>query len=421
MSTRQGAAPVARWPTLPAGPGVQTVWTILSWAVPLLLLAWSARLVFLEGYLLRAPGGFDGAFNKTVTGQMGSTGEAWDGTGLFYGPIFVLEYVWLTGPDRLTLPDIARLDFVLFAASFVATWWAIFAAVRPRLLILVLGLWLGHHTSVELFANTAHLEALELTAMAVGLLLAVRGRAVGAGLSLGLAAATKMLPLVFFPYLALMRQWRMLAGAVAVAGGLFLVACRVQGVSPWDGALMLADQKGNITKLDSSEYEYSITADLIRTFRGAAPAPTEDQARLAIGLHRALAGLVGVCVGWLVWRTPVAGRAWAVVFGLLGATMLVATPSSHIFYFVFLLPGSTAALGLLLERRLTRGVVPLWLALGASYVMSGFDQPFLLFQRLLGVGGAVAQHWFDWHFPNLALVLALLVFARLLRLSRSSR
>jgi Glycosyltransferase family 87 len=418
MSTREQAAQTARWPAFSLGSGGHLVWLVLSWGVPIALLAWSARLVLLEGYLLRAPGGFDGAFNKTVSGR---ATEFWDGTGLFYGPVFVLEYVWLIAPERLQLPEFARLDFVLFGASFVATWLAVFRALRPRLLLLVLGLWLAHHATVEVFANTAHLELLELACMCVALALAVRGRTTGAGASLGLAAATKMLPLVFFPYLALARKWRMLLAAVCVGGGLFLLACWVQGVSPWDGALMLADQKGNITKLDSSEYEYSITADLIRTFKGSAAAPTEDQARVAIALHRAISLVVGLAVAWLFWRTPIAGRfGWGLAFGLVAATMLVATPSSHIFYFVFLLPGWTAALALLVSRRLSRGVALCWLALVASYVMSGFDQPFLAAQRLFGIGGVVPQHWFDWHFPNLALLLALLVFGRLLRLSRSS-
>jgi hypothetical protein len=420
MSTREQAAQPARWswPFSP-GSGRHWAWCLVSWGVPIALLVWSARLVLLEGYLLRAPGGFDGAFNKTVSGR---ATEFWDGTGLFYGPLFVLEYVGLIAPGRVQLADFARLDFVLFASGFAATWSAVFGAFRPRLLALVLALWLAHHATVEVFANTAHLEVLELTCLCVALLLVVRGRLVGAGLSLGLAAATKMLPLVFWPYLALQRQWRMLVAAVGLAGGLFLLTCWVQGVSAWDGALMLADQKGNITKLDSSEYEYSITADLIRTFKGSAATPTEDQARLAIGIHRGISVVVGVWVAWLLWRTPLQSRLpWGLAFGLIAATMLVATPSSHIFYFVFLLPGWTAAVAVLLRRPLTRGVVPLWLALGASYVMSGFDQPFLAAQRLFGVGGVVPQHWFDWHFPNLALLLALLVFGGLLRLSRSSR
>jgi hypothetical protein len=282
--------------------------------------------------------------------------------------------------------------------------------------MVVLALWLAHHATVELFANTAHLEALELMCLCVALWLVVRGRCVGAGLSIGLAAATKTLPLVFFPYLALRREWRVLLAACCLAGGLFLLACWVQGVSPWDGALMLADQKGNITKLDSSEYEYSITADVIRTLKGSAAAPTEDQARLAIGVHRALAAVVGLFVACLFAWTSISGRAWGLAFGLVATTMLVATPSSHIFYFGFLLPGWTAALAVLLARPLTREVVPLWLALIASYVMSGFDQPFLAAQRLLGVGGVVPEHWLDWHFPNLALLLALLVFSRLLAL-----
>src|ERR687883_298995 len=126
MSTREQAAQTARWPSwffsqFSLGSGRQLAWWLLSWGVPIALLAWSARLVVLEGYLLRAPGGFDGAFNKTISGR---ATEFWDGTGLFYGPLFVLEYVGLIAPERLGLADFARLDFLLFAVSFGATWWA---------------------------------------------------------------------------------------------------------------------------------------------------------------------------------------------------------------------------------------------------------------------------------------------------------
>src|SRR5918911_1647519 len=124
MSSREQAAQTAHWwPAFSLGPVWRVGWLVLSWAVPIALLVWSARVVVLEGYLLRAPGGFDGAFNKTVSGR---ATEFWDGTGLFYGPLFVLEYVWVIAPERLALPDFARLDFVLFGVSFLAAWWAVF-------------------------------------------------------------------------------------------------------------------------------------------------------------------------------------------------------------------------------------------------------------------------------------------------------
>src|SRR5437016_5721612 len=84
----------------------------------------------------------------------------------------------------------ARLDYVLFATAFVCTWLALVGMAKPRLALVALACWLGHHASVEAFANTAHLEVLELAFICGALLLLVRGHPRAAGAGIGLAAAT---------------------------------------------------------------------------------------------------------------------------------------------------------------------------------------------------------------------------------------
>ena len=79
---------------------------------------------------------------------------------------------------------------------------------------------------------------------------------------------------------------------------------------------------------------------------------------------------------FVLWRASPRGRGLALAFGLVEATLLVVTPSSHIHSFVFLLPGLDGS-----GRRVDPAPVSwttggIWVALAVSYVLIGFDQPF---------------------------------------------
>lgn len=387
------------------------VWLALSWAVPLALLVWAVRLVAIEGYLDELPKGFSGDFNSAVTGA-GLEGDWWAGRGLFYGPLFVLEWLLILRPGYVSVADVARLDVLLFGAAFACTWLALFDGWRPRLLLLVLALWLANYVTVALFASAQHLEALELLFLALALLLLVRGRPGAAGLSLGLAVATKTLPLVFLPYLAIQRRWRVLGWAAGLAGALFLIACLVQRVSAWDGALMLLNQGTNLEKTKSTPYEVGLRAFFIRLLTNGRGEPTPEQTFVAFSLHAIIAVATTVLVARLAWRASPGARSLSLVWGLISATMLVVAPVTHVFYFVFLLAGWTTALAELLEHPLDWLSVIQWAALAASYVFTGFDQPFVLLQRSVGVGQGVLDHWLD--FLPLGLLLSIAVQASLL-------
>ena len=376
----------------------------LSWLAVIAALLWAVRLVVLEGYIYEIPNNFLGDFTRTAS--LGA--PTWfDGNNLFYGPIFVFEYKFLFDPHILTAAGFARLDFVLFGIAFVCCWLAFVGPRRPRLALLVLAAWLGHHMSVEAFANTAHLEVLELALLSVALLLAVRGYQPMAGGALGLAIATKTLPGVFLPYLAITRQWRFLIGAVLTAGVPFLAVCWMLRITPWDGALQLIYQGGNLTKLDYTEYEYGPRAEIARFLAGDGGSLSAAQAQLAVTLHLMLALAVTLFAAGVLARARLVGTGYGLMFGLISVVMLVASPSVHAPYYIFLLPGWTAALAELLHRPLSRRTGALWAALLMAYVLTGFDQPFFLMQRVLGFGMVVPQHWYAWHLPDIGLLLTL--------------
>jgi hypothetical protein len=403
-----------------AGPsvGLSLVQTLLSWAIPIAFLIWAARLAVLEGYLYEIEGNFLGDFTRTAA--LGAP-TWWTGQGIFYGPIFVLEYRFLLAPQLLTGADFARFDFILFAVAFACCWLALIGMSRPRLAIFVLAAWLAHHMSIEAFANTAHLEILELAFISIAILLAVRGFERGAGAALGLAVATKTLPGLFLPYLALTRRWRMLAGAVAVSGVIFLAVCWIQGMTPWDGAYALIYQGGNLTKLEYSEYEYTPRAEIARMLAGEGGVVTAEQAQWAIRLHWVIAIVTIVFVGWVLRGTRSVTRSYGLMFGLVAAAMLLVAPSAHAAYYIFLLPGWTAILAELVRKPLTIATAGLWLVLVIAYTFTGFDQPFFLSQRLFGFGRTVPEHWLAWHLPTLGLVLTMASIAVLLRVEYPNR
>jgi alpha-1,2-mannosyltransferase len=374
---------------------------LVSWLLSLAFLVWAARLAILEGYVYEIPKGFSGDFVATL-----NLAFPWwfDGTNIFYGPIFVLEYRLLVAPRLLQAADFARLNFVLLGAAFVCTWLATFGRRQPRLAVVILGLWLAYHGTVEALANTAHLEMLELAMIALALVLATRRRPGLAGVALGVAVAAKTLPALFLPYLALTRRWRMLACAAAVSAGLLLAVCWLQSVSPWQGALDLLYQGGNLTDIEYTEYAYTVRADVARVLTAGQGTLSADQARLAIATHAAVGLSVMVLVGLVLVRARRARRHDALSTGVVAATMLVVAPSAHPASFIFLLPGLTAGAAEVLARTRSVHTIGLAAALAAGFIFSGFDQPFFLSQRLLGIGGVVPAHWLSWHLPTLALL-----------------
>jgi Glycosyltransferase family 87 len=391
------------------------LWPVVSWAAVLAFLIWALRVVAIEGYLNPSAANFVGDFKSAITGEGLPPGEWWAGHGIFYGPIFVLEWKSFLYAGYVSIAQMWFVDVALLAISFICTWVAVFGRVRPRLLTLTAALWLANIITVELIAAVQHLEVLELAALSVALLLVQRGREVPGGLSLGLAVATKTLPVVYLPYLVILRKWRALVAATVMAAALLLITCAVQGVTPWDGAIMLLNQGQNLSKTKATEYELGLRAFFIRALTGGAGDPTPLQTQVAFGLHTVVSALAVLWTAFVLARSRQCARSITLSWGVIATTMLVVAPVTHIFYYVFMLPGWTAALGDLVERRLTWTTGVQWVALTASYVFMGFDLPFLLMYRFLGIGQFILGNWLS--FIPLSLLLSIAVLSSLLLLN----
>lgn len=392
---------------------------LLLWVAVLAFCVWAARLALLEGYIYEIDKDFLGDFTRTAT--LGAP-TWWTGQGIFYGPIFVLEYRYLFETGLAGGADFARLDFLLLGIAFASLWLALLGWHHPRLAVLSFGLWLANHATIEALANTAHLEVLELTLICLAVLLATRQREGAAGAAIGLAIATKTLPGLFIPYLVLARRWRMLAGSLAAAGLLFLLVCWLQGLSPVQGLVALVYQGGNLTKLEYSEYEYTPRAEIARMLAAPDGSLSAEQAQMAITGHWIIAIATVVAVGALVaLRAQAIRERFGLFAGLVAATMLVVAPSAHPPYYIFLLPAWTAIMAVVVGRPLSTRTTLVWIGLAVAYVFSGFDQPFFAAQRVLGFGAIVPEHWLDWHLPSIGLLLTLVLSGALLAERRSEK
>jgi hypothetical protein len=319
--------------------------------------------VALEGFVYAQPRGFYGDF-----ADIGAQPAEWFQGGLYYGPLFMLEYGHLHGA---VLTAIAYLNGVLFAGALLAAVWLALAGRRnPLLAVFIVAIWLADQAAAVAFSTNEHLEFVELLGLSAAAWFAVSSSAPGVGLSIGLAAAAKTIPGIFVPYLALLRQWRSILWAIGGYGILFAAACIKNGVSPVEGAVSLVIQKsnmGNISYCDcpekSSLYIQSMRAAVARLM------PGHDTAIMLTWIAASLA--IAGTAAYVLTRQPLERADYPLAFGIIGCAMLLITPLAHHHYFILLLPAFTALL-------LSAGSDwRLWAGFTAAYVLNAFPRPLL--------------------------------------------
>ena len=129
--------------------------------------------------------------------------------------------------------------------------------------------------------------------------------------------------------------------------------------------------------------------------------------------------VVVVWAGIVVWKCNQSARGLALGWGLIATTMLVVAPVTHIFYYVLMLPAWTAVFADLVDRRLTWITGLQWGALVAGYVFMGFDLPFLILRRWLGLSQFIIDHWLS--FIPLSLLLTVAVVSSTMLLYHPAR
>ena len=368
------------------------------WLAVLAACAWGARATYLEGFRYSAPRGFTGDFTAAMF-----TADYWDGSGIFYGPVFVFER-WLVdaAPGVFTVEAFAIADIALVAVAFVALVRAF--RLTPLGGAAALALWLCHSRLSYSFSVAANPELLELAFIAGAIHLATRRdrrHEAGEGVLVALAALTKYIPWALALLLAVRRRWTALAGVGACVVVVAVVTAIGQRLGPGEVArgLLLpvgSDPSGGGligTHVESDQF-LDVGTAIGRLL--SEPALTAGQQRFAV------VGAVGVMVAalaaavvaaWALRRVPVPPRREAALLAAMGFALLpILTPTAHPHTFVFLLPVWAAFVSLATDR----GLPPaLRLAVAAAglltYTATGFPELYQLVDAV--VGTALLTSW----------------------------
>lgn len=275
----------------------------------------------------------------------------WDGAGFGYGPIFAL-YDLLLRP----LSDAAAMR-AMFAANLGLTLlglWALRRAFplieqRPRHLSwLLLAIALFYPFAQLLRQNNVELTEACMLAWFVADLR--NQRPARAGVFLGLAAATKYLPIVLVVPLLWRRQWRVALAAVTTFTAVVLLVSAAKGIRPLDGfdSIRRASGSAYVQTHASSQSLAAVLARLGATYDPSTEesfvSPNNPYAEVRARYALALSGLIITALAVVILRrtggiAPRQQPALIVVtecaLGLL--LVLLALPVAHTHYFGLLL------------------------------------------------------------------------------------
>lgn len=234
----------------------------------------------------------------------------WSGEGFGYGPIFAL-YEFLLRPvsDIVAMRLMFTLNHILMAAAFIILLKTFVPTPRsPRELSIAMLIWANFYPLVQAMRQN-NVEVTELFFLSLGALFFSRGREGGAGIALGLAGATKVVPLLIVPYLVWRRRWRMALFALTTFTVVAAMVAWLKGFWPWNGLQTLgqaastgwANQHINNQSLIGLTLRAFSTFDLGSDPKTAAfPKLTDAATPLALGIGLVVGSIAAVVVTF--WR-----------------------------------------------------------------------------------------------------------------------
>lgn len=401
----------------PGGAAASLMFVVAALGIAL----WGARVTWLEGVVYATAQGFRGDFFTAMFNP-----ALWDGQGILYGPVFVIEY-WFTHqwPQLLTIEFYGYLNLLVALVAFAAS--AVAVRARAVLLLIALAAWLGYSPLYYALSVAAHPEFLELALLGVAWLAASRRRVISEGVAIGVAAMTKLVPIMLILTLIIRQRWQGLLAATAASLLLMTVVGVGQRLSPVQTVLGTLLPFGN---LDA----------------GSAAAPYLT--RQFLGVNSAIARLLGVTepsdplVGLVQMTTLVlvlvatalalhtihvlAGpeartdqTALALTYTQMFTLLPIVTLSAHGHTFIFLLPAWTGiAAALWSDKDTTRRLV-VGSAVAVSYMLSGFPLMPRVVDRVLGT--SLEASWASFEPIWAAVAMLLVVFAYVRSRYASSR
>jgi hypothetical protein len=394
-------------------------------------IVWGTRVVILEGFVYEWPRHFKGDFYNAMFG-------AWNGQGIYYGPVFVMER-WLVdlAPRVFNEYFFAVLDVPLLVLAFL------FAVRAARLdwepTVLVGALWVCFHWVPYAFSVAANPEIVELALLCVAWWAASRRNSVGLAATAA-AALTKRIPALFIPLLIMTEPTKrsLLVGVLVTALIVTLVGV-VQHLGPVEmlrqtlnpASVSLAQiapggvhevAAGNVTNILAQPFTYptqflSLSNALARLF----DRPTNDWTLSFFqGFYYVVAAGVVIYATYLAYalldgrhRVP-RPQSELLAFGFFFAVIPLASITTHPHTFIFLLPTWTAIVALVQLESVAWRKGGLAVLGALCYLFTGFPAAAALADRLLHTHLWISPAFQDPIWANLVLLLVLFAYGSLL-------
>ena len=284
-----------------------------------------------------------------------------------YGPILHFITLPLTWLPNLRLVCFGWTGANLFFLAVTAV--LIYRMVAPPhppgvFTIVYLALWGNFYPLLEVFRQ-GNIELFEFMLVVLACVWFKRD-AIRSGFLLGMAAMTKFLPLIFLPYCAMKKSWKVLVASLVTVG---IIALLTELLLGWNNSLLFkelptAEHTGFVW--GQHQTLNSLIGRWLADFpKGLLRSPSAyfngENATLAFGVYQVGCGVSFMVALWVFLKT----RATIIAdFSLLVSAMIFLPPWNHPYYQVFLLLPFSFLLGRLWQAP----SIPKWALLTVCYL-----------------------------------------------------
>jgi len=409
-------------------------------------LAWGINLQVHEGFIYAQSRGFNGDFFAAMfVPYWWDVFYWWDGSGVLYGPIFVFERKFVEYlPGIFTIRLFAFTNIVLCLFSFIAVLAATnilnytnsiansiklgFSNLFSKYLIIgiCLALWLCSSTLSYSFSVAANPEFVMLLSLTISWYFAKKGNLPVAYVLILIAALTKVIPVIFFAIYILHRSKNALKSAVSLLALVLITTSLIQKMSILETviAVFIPSQNTSRGKFNLASaynphpesFEFlgvnSAISRICGPYCEILPQRIQMMSYIVIGLIILLSVIVFFRASKYSDSFP-REVDLAFQYSLLFALLPIISPSSHLNYYLFLLPSFIGILSIILrdivEERKKRGGVVLLILL-SIYVVQSVSVIVVKIGKLQGSDLSTNLFLLDKSWSNLILILLILVY-----------
>jgi len=327
---------------------------------------------------------------------LGSLAQKWGPPPIWhYGPVLHVITLPLFAFSSLRSAYVAWLfvNYIFVAAAAVLAMWIIDDG-RPSFatVVVVIVVFCNFNPLYEALTQRT-IELFELMLLFAAYALLRRNRDAAGGVAIGTAAMAKFLPLIYLPWLVLLRKWRALAASLAV---IVPIAVITQFVFGWQNSgIVIQLREGSFIEHYLNQSLSGAVVRLVRWTHADLPVPLLSRIVIAAAL---------VALSLYMLRSE---RIDDLDYGLLAVAMVLLPPHNQNYYLVFLLIPY-----LFLYRRHRADWSWRAAPLAVSFVLVAVPVPLSIVQRLTGLDAFRLYLRAGIPFVGAALLIAVLIAER---------